>query len=63
MEKRAFPVIGDMRVDRIGREDILRILEPVWTTHPEEGAEAPPAHPGDVAVVPGARARGSERRR
>ena len=35
MEKRAFPVIGDMRVDRIGKEDILRILKPVWTTHPE----------------------------
>ncbi len=35
MEKRAFPVIGDMRVDRIGREDVLRILKPVWTRHPE----------------------------
>ena len=35
MEKRAFPVIGDMRVDRIGREDVLRILKPVWTAHPE----------------------------
>ena len=35
MEKRAFPVIGDMRVDRVGREDVLRILKPVWTTHPE----------------------------
>ncbi len=29
MEKRAFPVIGDMRVDRIGREDVLRILKPI----------------------------------
>ena len=35
MEKRAFPVIGDIRVDRIGREDVLRILKPVWTSHPE----------------------------
>lgn len=35
MEKRAFPVIGQMRVNRIGREDVLRILEPIWTTHPE----------------------------
>ncbi len=35
MEKRAFPVIGHIRVDRIGREEILRILEPVWTAHPE----------------------------
>ena len=35
MEKRAFPVIGDMRVDRIRRQDILRILTPVWTAHPD----------------------------
>ena len=35
MEKRAFPVIGDMRVDRIDRQDILRILKPVWTAHPD----------------------------
>ena len=35
MEKRAFPAIGDIRVDRIDREDVLRILKPVWTKHPE----------------------------
>ena len=35
MEKRAFPVIGDMRVDQIRRQDILRILTPVWTAHPD----------------------------
>ena len=35
MEKRAFPVIGNMRVDRIRREDVLRILKPVWTVHPD----------------------------
>ena len=35
MEKRAFPVIGNMRVDRIRREDILRILKPVWSVHPD----------------------------
>ena len=35
MEKRAFPVIGKMRVDRIRREDILRILKPVWSAHPD----------------------------
>ena len=35
MDKRAFPVIGDMPVDRIGREDVLRILTPVWTEKPE----------------------------
>ena len=35
MEKRAFPVIGNMRVDRVQREDVLRILKPVWTVHPD----------------------------
>ena len=35
MEKRVFPAIGDMPVDRIGREDVLRILTPVWTEKPE----------------------------
>lgn len=35
LEKRALPVIGAMRVDRITREDVLRILTPIWTKHPE----------------------------
>ena len=35
MEKPAFPVIGNMRVDRIRRYDILRILKPVWSVHPD----------------------------
>ena len=35
MAKRVLPVLGDMRVDRIGREDVLRILTPIWTTRPE----------------------------
>jgi len=35
MQKRAFPVIGKMPVDRIRREDILRILKPVWSAHPD----------------------------
>ena len=30
LERHAFPVIGDMPVDRIGREDVLRILTPIW---------------------------------
>ena len=29
LERHAFPVIGDMPVDRIGREDMLRILTPI----------------------------------
>ena len=35
MEKRVFPVIGDLPVDRIGREDVLRILTPIWAEKPE----------------------------
>ena len=35
LEKYAFPVIGDLRVDRILREDVLRILTPIWATRPE----------------------------
>ena len=35
LAKYAFPVIGDLRVDRIVREDVLRILTPIWTTRPE----------------------------
>ena len=33
--KHVLPVIGEMRVDRIGREDVLRILTPIWTTTPD----------------------------
>ena len=35
MAKRVLPVLGDMRVDAIGREDVLRILTPIWTGKPE----------------------------
>ena len=35
MAKRVLPVLGDMRVDRIGREDVLRILTPIWNDRPE----------------------------
>ena len=35
LERHAFPVIGDMPVDRIGREDVLRVLTPIWTKKPE----------------------------
>ena len=36
LEKHAFPALGDMRVDRIGREDVLRVLTPLWTSRPEQ---------------------------
>ena len=35
LEKYAFPAIGNMPVDKIGREDVLGILTPLWTTRPE----------------------------
>lgn len=35
LERHAYPVIGDMPVDRIGREDVLRVLTPIWTAKPE----------------------------
>ena len=35
MAKRVLPVLGEMRVDAIGREDVLRILTPIWTDKPE----------------------------
>ena len=34
-ERYVFPVIGDMTVDRIGRTEVLGIVEPVWTEKPE----------------------------
>ena len=35
LERHAHPVIGDMSVDRIRREDVLRTLTPIWTRRPE----------------------------
>ena len=35
LERHAFPILGDRRVDRIGREDVLRVLTPIWTSRPE----------------------------
>ena len=37
MERYAYPVFGDRRVDQIGREDVLRVLTPIWSTKPEIG--------------------------
>ena len=31
---RAFPTIGNKRVDSVTRDDVLRILEPIWTEKP-----------------------------
>ena len=35
MKKYVLPRIGKLRVDQIGREEVLRILTPIWTTKPE----------------------------
>ena len=36
LSKHVFPILGDKRVDRIGREDVLRVLTPLWTSRPEQ---------------------------
>ncbi len=35
MERYAFPVLGELRVNRIQREDVLRVLTPIWARKPE----------------------------
>lgn len=35
LERHAFPVLGGMTVDRIAREDVLRVLTPIWASRPE----------------------------
>ena len=37
LARHAFPVIGSKRVDLITRQDVLRILGPIWTKTPESG--------------------------
>ena len=35
LERHAFPVLGDMPMDKIDRTDVLRCLDPIWTTRLE----------------------------
>ena len=37
LELHAFKRLGEMRVDQIGREDVLAVLTPVWSGKPETG--------------------------
>ena len=37
LERHALPRLGELPVDRIGREDVLVVLTPIWTTKPETG--------------------------
>ena len=30
LERHAFPILGDMPVDQIGRDEVLRVLSPIW---------------------------------
>ena len=36
-ETHAFPAFGDRRIDAITREDMLDVLNPIWTATPEAG--------------------------
>ena len=35
LAKRALPAFGDRRVDAITREDVLKVVSPIWSTRPE----------------------------
>ena len=35
LEKRAFPVFGDRRLDTVTREDVLRVVAPLWSSKPK----------------------------
>ena len=35
LQRHAFPILAEMPVDRIGREEMLRVLTPIWSTRPE----------------------------
>ena len=35
LERYAFPMIGNKPVDKIGRADVLTVLNPIWSTKPE----------------------------
>ncbi len=37
LERHALKRIGDLRVDALGREDVLAVLTPLWTSKPEMG--------------------------
>ena len=37
LERHAFKRIGDLSVDRLGRDDVLSVLTPLWTGRPEMG--------------------------
>ena len=62
LERHAHPLIGNMNVDRIRREDGLRVLTPIWRAPPRDGAARSPADARRIALVLGARLCVGERR-
>ena len=48
LEKHAFPAFGDKPVNLISREDVLRVVTPIWTSKPEVAKRTrhPMATPG-----------------
>ncbi|MDE0155121.1 MAG: tyrosine-type recombinase/integrase [Gammaproteobacteria bacterium] len=38
--KHVYPAVGATPVDKIGREDVLRILTPIWASRPEQARRA-----------------------
>ena len=63
LERHAFPVLGDMPVDKIGREDVLRVLTPDMGRPHGDGAPRPAACPHHPAMGDGARLRRAQRSR
>ena len=63
LERHAFPILGNMRVDRIGREDVLRVLTPLWTSKPEQARKLRRPNPRHARMVPGARSHRTQHRR
>ena len=57
LERHAMPTLAGIPVDRIGREEVLDVLTPIWTTRPEDRPQSPPEDPDGPALVHGARFR------
>ena len=55
LERHAFPIIGDVEVDRIRRSDVLTVLEPIWAVRPETARRVRAANSHGLEMVRGAR--------
>ena len=52
-ERHVLPHIGNMPVDQIGREDVLALLKPLWTTKPETRASSKTTSSSRIPMVHG----------